>query len=109
MVRKTYHYDEKLGCMVEGPAPQRGGGSGDGWRFSDRAYSANPFKGHDGTIIHSRKSHREYMKAHGLTTVDDYRGEWNRAEAERKDWYEKGKDPTRKQDIIDAIHKLDPI
>jgi hypothetical protein len=71
--------------MVEGPGDRRvDGPSGDGYRFSDRLYSSQPFKAHDGTIIDSRKKHREYMKRHNLTTVDDYQGEWARKQKERE-------------------------
>lgn len=33
--------------------------------------------------IGSRMKHREYMKQRGLTTVDDYKDTWKKAEAER--------------------------
>lgn len=87
MTRKTYHYDEKLGKMVEGPGPRRVDGSGDGWRFSDRLYSGSPFVGTDGTVVDSKKKHREYMKRHNLTTADDYKGTWDRAAQERAKLY----------------------
>lgn len=83
MTRKTYHYDAATKTMVEGPA-QRRGESGDGWRYSDRVYSGQPFTAHDGTVIDSRKKHRDYMKRHGLTTVDDYKGTWAEAARERE-------------------------
>lgn len=105
MTRKTYHYDEKLGKMVEGPGPRRVDGSGDGWRFSDRLYSGTPFKGVDGTVIDSKKKHREYMKRHNLTTMDDFAGEWRRKAEERAEFYRRAPDPARKQDIIHAIQK----
>ena len=85
MTRKTYHYDEKLGKMVEGPGPRRVDGSGDGWRFSDRLYSGSPFKAHDGTVIDSKKKHREYMRRHNLGTVDDFKGTWDKARQRRED------------------------
>lgn len=106
MVRKTYHYDEKLGKLVEGPGPRRVDGSGDGWRFSDRLYSGSPFVGVDGTVIDSKRKHREYMKRHNLTTVDDFKGTWDRAAQERAKWYSEGRDPSRRQDIARALQKL---
>jgi hypothetical protein len=84
MARKTYHYDEKLGRMVEGPGRPRAAGSGDSWRFSDRIYSDAPFKAPDGTVIDSRKKHREYMRRAGVTTMDDFKGTWEQARQRRE-------------------------
>lgn len=103
-MRRTYHYDPVVGGLVPGPSEQRGKLR----MVSDRLYSDAPFKAHDGTLIHSRKSHREYMKRNNLTTVDDFKGTWDAAAKERADWCTTGKDPTRKKDILDAIAKLDP-
>jgi hypothetical protein len=88
MTRKTYHWDPESKSMVEGRGPTRAEGSGDGWRFSDRVYSAKPFLGHDGTVIHSKKTHREYMKKHDLTTMDDFTGVWAKKAEERARMYE---------------------
>lgn len=84
MARKTYHYDEKLGRMVEGPGRPRSEGSGDAWRFSDRIYSDKPFKAPDGTVIDSRKKHRDYMRRNGVTTMDDFKGTWDAAAKRRE-------------------------
>ena len=98
-MRSTYHYDPVLKRMVEGPAPRkRDQGSGDAWRFSDRIYSDKPFKAHDGTVIDSRKKHREYMQRHNVTTMDDYTGTWQKAQREREAFYT-GKHPGVREDI----------
>lgn len=39
----------------------------------------------DGTDISTRTKHREYMKRNGLTIADDYKGEWGKAEKDRRD------------------------
>ena len=104
-MRKVYHYDPEVGGLVEGPSPPRSAGSGDGWRYSDRLYSGQPFKAHDGTVIDSKKKHREYMKRHGLTTMDDFSKTWDRAAKSREEFFRTGKDSTRKQDIIRAIER----
>jgi hypothetical protein len=91
--------------MVEGPGTRRVDGSGDGWRFSDRLYSGSPFVGTDGTVIDSKKKHREYMKRHNLTTVDDFKGTWDRAAKEREAWYREGRDPSRRADVQRAINQ----
>jgi hypothetical protein len=88
MTRKTYVYDPETKKMVEGHSPSRvDGHSGDGWRYSDRLYSAAPFVGVDGTVIDSKAKHRAYMRKHGLTTVDDFKGTWENARKERDNFY----------------------
>lgn len=104
MVRKTYHYDEDLKQMVEGPAPRRGEASGDGWRFSDRHYAG--LQATDGTDISTRKRHREYMKRNNLTTVDDFTNTWKEAAQKRAEFFtgsDKRESEQRKRDIADAI------
>lgn len=54
----------------------------------DRHYDG--LRAQDGTDISSRSKHREYMKKHGLTTVDDFKGTWAAAERKR-DLYRQGK------------------
>lgn len=109
MTRRTYHYDEKLGKMVEGPGPRRSEGSGDGWRFSDRAYSGQPFKAPDGTVIDSKAKHRAYLKRTGLTTADDFTQTWQRAKESREAFYE-GRSQSHRQevraDLRQAIERL---
>jgi hypothetical protein len=107
-MRRTYHYDEKLGRMVEGPGPRRVDGSGDGWRFSDRIYSGAPFKAPDGTVINSKAKHREYLKRTGLTTADDYAGEWKRKADERAAFFEgRGHDRKERREAVErAIYKV---
>jgi hypothetical protein len=100
LVRRTYHYDEATQTMVEGPAPQRSRGSGDGWRYNDRIYSSAPFRGIHGELINSRKSHREYMARHSLTTADDFTETWKKAAEDRQK-----PDPSLKQDVINAFEK----
>ena len=51
----------------------------------------------------SRSQHREYMKAHGLTTVDDFRGTWKNAEKQRIN-QRQGRFSNR-QDVIEAVRK----
>lgn len=38
----------------------------------------------DGTDISTRTKHRAYMKAHGLTMADDFKGTWAQAQKERE-------------------------
>ena len=105
MARKTWHWDPDEGRLVEGPSPGRTE-SGDGWRFSDRIYSGKPFKGHDGTVIDSKKKHREYMRRHGLTTMDDFKGHWDRKAKEREAFYTGKHDrEARREAVMRAMEK----
>lgn len=99
-MRRTYHWDEQLGRLVEGPGPRRSEGSGDGWRFSDRNYNAAPFKAPDGTVIDSKRKHREYMKRTGLTTTDDFKGTWDKAAKERAEFYTHGGDHKQRREAV---------
>lgn len=63
----------------------------------------------DGTDIGSRRRHRAYMKAHNLTTADDYKGEWKKADQSRRDLREHKRlpDKSRRETIERALYKLD--
>ena len=50
----------------------------------------------------SRSQHREYMRANGLATADDFTETWRAAERARLD-AKRGVDPTRRADIARAI------
>ena len=50
----------------------------------------------------SREQHREFMKRNGLTTADDYKGQWEK-DGRRRELALQGHDPSRKQDIAEAI------
>jgi hypothetical protein len=54
---------------------------------NDRLYSDKPFQAHDGTVINSRRKHREYMKRHNVTTADDFTQHWKQAAEQRADFY----------------------
>jgi hypothetical protein len=69
----------------------------------DRAYAG--LRASDGTDVSTRTKHRAYMKEHGLTTADDYRGEWQRA-AQARAATMSGEDPTRREDLARAAAKL---
>jgi putative FmdB family regulatory protein len=69
----------------------------------DRAYAG--LRTLDGVDVSTRSKHRAYMKERGLTTADDYRGEWKRA-AEARAQAEAGIDASRKADIDKAIEQI---
>jgi len=60
----------------------------------------------DGADIGSRKKHREYMRAKGLTMMSDYRETWKNAEKRREkelspDWDKK----QRREDVARAWYE----
>lgn len=65
--------------------------------WNDRSYQdANDAR------FRSRSSHREFMRANGLTTVDDYTQQFQRAAEARARHYE-GRDTSRKEDVARAF------
>ena len=71
--------------------------------ISDRHYSG--LRATDGSDISTRTKHRAYMKRNGLTTVDDFKETWRKAEVQRIN-EKRGVDPSRKYDVARAIEKL---
>lgn len=55
--------------------------------------------------FHSRKSHRDYMKREGLTTVDDFKGHFANAGKARERYYTDGHDPSRRADVARAMER----
>ena len=80
--------------------PQLRNDSGALW--SDRHYDG--MRAPDGTDISSRSKHQAYMKATGLTTTDDFKSQWSRAQ-EARDNYRQNGGTVSKQDIARAFAK----
>jgi len=53
----------------------------------------------------SRTTHKEYMRANGLTTVDDFKQQFKRAREARLAFY-RGEDASRRADVERAIEKV---
>lgn len=78
----------------------------DGILWGDRGYDG--LVAPDGTDISSRSKHQAYMKAHGLTTIDDFKETWARAEKARDAYRTQGiGGATTKDDVARAIHQLE--
>jgi len=71
--------------------------------WNDRSYTN--LKATDGTPIDSRAKHREYMRANGLTTMDDFKDTWQGAEKQREAVF-KGQDPHRRREVERAIYEV---
>lgn len=61
----------------------------------------------DGTNISTRAKHREYMKRTGLTTADDFKGEWQKARERRERFYTDGHagDRERREQVARALYE----
>jgi UDP-2,3-diacylglucosamine pyrophosphatase LpxH len=51
----------------------------------------------------SRSQHKEFMKANGLTTVDDYKSSWSKQEKQRAEFYTNAPDRSRTEDVVRAF------
>lgn len=56
----------------------------------------------DGTDIGSRKKHREYMKANGVTVMTDFTETWKKAEKDRETLRD-GTNPTERKAVREEI------
>lgn len=63
-------------------------------------------KGPAGEDLSTRTKHREFMRSRGLTTADDFSGEWAKAAKERDDFHRTGGDhKVRREHIERAIYE----
>jgi len=77
----------------------------DGVLWGDRHYDG--MRATDGTDISTRTKHREYMRANGLTTMDDFKGQWQQQAKERQQASITGGDHRqRRQDVIEAAKRV---
>ena len=78
----------------------------DGVLWGDRHYDG--LRATDGADISTRTKHRAYMKANGLTTADDFTGEWDKAQRSRDEYRSTGKGGAVTREAIErAIHELE--
>lgn len=106
MPRRRFVWDPDLKELVEVSTDYDQPARNDGSLWNDRHYEN--LQATDGTDISSRAKHREYMKRNGLTTADDFKQEWAKAE-KRRDEYRTGKGhgAVTRDDIGRAIHQLE--
>jgi len=79
-------------------------GNGDDALWGDRSYDG--LRAPDGTDISSRTKHREYLKRTGLTTYDDFAGEFSKKRKERDEYHLGQRGSVAKNDINAAIEYL---
>lgn len=56
--------------------------------------------------FHSRATHREYMRAHGLSLVDEHKADWDRAAERRAEYFTRATDPNVKADVARAFEQV---
>lgn len=104
MTRRRYRQDPvtfELVEVTEDREPDRH--VGDAALWGDRGYDG--MRTTDGVDISSRSKHRSYMQAHGLTTADDFKGEFARRQVERDDYHRSGGSVSR-DDIRRAMYEM---
>ena len=81
------------------PTPRMANAQGVLW--NDRAYQdmGDP-------RFSSRTQHREFMKQHNLTTVDDFKGTWRDSEKQRIAQRQGQDVGSRRRDVVEAVRKL---
>jgi hypothetical protein len=104
MTRRRYIQDPNTFEMIEVTAdyqPVTRNDSGALW--GDRHYDG--VKAPDGTDISTRAKHREYMRRHNLTTADDFKDTWAKAQQERERYVTQG-GSFRRTDVERAFHQI---
>lgn len=71
--------------------------------WGDRSYDGA--RASDGTDISTRTKHREYMRANNLTTMDDFKDSWAKAQ-EQRDHYRQHGGTFSRRDVERAIQQL---
>lgn len=104
MAKRRWIQDRKTGELIEVTADYQAELRTDsGALWGDGSYDG--MRATDGTDISSRTKHREYMKANGLTTVDDFKDTWSQNQAKRERLFTEG-GTFSKRDIERAISQL---
>lgn len=107
MTRRRYIQDRETGELIEVTpdyvATSRDSARNAGMLWNDRGYEG--MQATDGADISSRKKHRDYMKRTGLTTVDDFKDSWAKAQAQRERYYQNG-GSFRRQDVERAMYAV---
>lgn len=106
MARKRFRWNPELKELVEvGVDDEQAPRNSDGLLWNDRHYDG--LQATDGTDISSRAKHRAYMKANGLTTMDDFSQSWDKAAQQRAEYYTGKRGSVSKHDVAQAIAQLE--
>jgi len=91
--------DGSLVDISDAPPVELRADSGALW--GDRGYT--DCRATDGTLLDTRTKHREYMRARGLTTADDFKQQWQRESGSRDQFYTSAPDRERAHQIARAM------
>jgi hypothetical protein len=104
MTRRRWIQDRITGELIEvTPDYQPELRTDSGALWGDRSYDG--LRATDGTDISSRTKHREYMKANGLATADDFKESWAKTQQQREQYFKQGGSFSRR-DVERAIQQL---
>ncbi len=105
MTRRTYRQNRETLELVEiNDDDYTPSLRGDASLWGDRGYDG--LRTTDGMDISSRTKHRDYMKRHGLTTHDDFKGEFERRQKERDAYRSGERGSVNRRDIESAIDRM---
>lgn len=107
MTRRRWIQDRNTGELIEVTPDYkqepRDSARTNGVLWNDREYDG--VRATDGTDISSRTKHREYMKRHGLTTVDDFKDTWAKTQEQRERYFQSG-GTVKRSDIERAFYNV---
>jgi hypothetical protein len=107
MTRRRYVQDpvtfELIEVTDDYQAPVRESARNNGALWNDRHYDG--VRATDGTDISTRKKHRDYMRATGLTTADDFSSTWAKQQEQRQNYYKNG-GSFRRADVERAMYEV---
>jgi hypothetical protein len=108
MSRRRYVYREVAPGQVESfevGQDWRATGRGEGHKSEEEVYGH--IQATDGTDLSTRRRHREYMAAKGITLAEDYRDAWTKASQERADYYTRGPDKRAVRESLErAVYQV---
>jgi len=120
-VKRVYIWDEKQKLLVQVSGdwkPTKRTDAVDRYVEDARLYGNGGVAPGTNVLINTKRRHREYMRQHGLTTADDCKETWAKAEAERErvrafgtdpaitSGYERKPDKARREAIERAFHDV---
>lgn len=107
MSRQRYRHDPVTRTMVPVDTDYQGEHEATGIRRSEEEIYGNVGVTDDGTLINTRRRHREYMQSKGYTMASDYKDSWAKA-ADWREKYQRGeiRDPNIRNQLGRTLYEL---